>query len=53
MFANSLNAIAKKSMGSAMGSPWKLPALMMRSSSGQTVGLSVALLISVSITLLT
>ena len=50
MLASSLNAMARKSMGIAMGSPWKLPALIIRFSSGQTVGLSVALLISVSIT---
>ena len=50
MLASSLTAMARKSMGRAMGSPWKLPAEMMMSSSGHTVGLSVAEFISVSIT---
>ena len=43
-------AIASVSIGMAIGSPWKLPAEMIMSSSGKTFGLSVALLISFSIT---
>ena len=43
-------AIARASIGMAIGSPWKLPAEMIMSSSGKTFGLSVALLISFSIT---
>ena len=50
MFASSLIAIERKSMGRAMGSPWKLPAEIIRSSSGQTVGLSVAEFTSMSMT---
>ena len=50
MLPNSFMAIQRKSMGRAIGSPWKLPAEMMRSSSGQTVGLSVVALISMSTT---
>ena len=43
-------AIDKKSIGNAIGSPWKLPAEITKSSSGHTVGLSVAEFISMSIT---
>ena len=50
MLLNSLMAMAKKSMGKAIGSPWKLPAEIIKSSSGHTVGLSVVALISMSIT---
>lgn len=50
MFASSDMAIARASIGMAIGSPWKLPAEMIMSSSGKTFGLSVALLISFSIT---
>ena len=35
-------AQARKSIGIAIGSPWKLPAEIIMSSSGHTVGLSVA-----------
>ena len=50
MFESSHMAIERKSIGMAIGSPWKLPAEMMRSSSGHTVGLSVAEFTSTSIT---
>jgi hypothetical protein len=50
MFASSDIAIARVSIGIAMGSPWKFPAEMIMSSSGKTLGLSVALLISFSMT---
>ena len=42
--------MARASIGMAMGSPWKLPAEMIMSSSGKMFGLSVAELISFSIT---
>ena len=41
MLLSSQRAMARKSIGCAIGSPWKLPAEITRSSSGQTVGLSV------------
>ena len=53
MLESSDNANVSISMGNAIGSPWKLPAEIMRSSSGKTVGLSVTLFISVSMTLRT
>ena len=42
ILANSHKAIARKSIGIAIGSPWKFPAEIIMSSSGHTVGLSVA-----------
>jgi hypothetical protein len=48
MLASSDKATARKSIGKAIGSPWKFPAEITRSSSTKTVGLSVTLLISVS-----
>ena len=51
MFPSSATAMARKSIAKAMGCPWKLPAEMTSSVSGNTVGLSVAELISVSSTL--
>ncbi|GFI54166.1 hypothetical protein IMSAGC022_00777 [Alistipes sp.] len=53
MLPNSATAMARKSIATAMGCPWKLPADMTSSQSGNTEGLSVALLISVVRTLST
>ena len=50
MLASSDIAMDRASMGMAMGSPWKLPAEMTMSSSGNMLGLSVAELISFSMT---
>ena len=50
MLPSSATAMARKSSTIAMGSPWKWPPLMTRSSSGSTIGLSVVELISVSMT---
>ena len=53
IFASSATAMARKSIARAMGCPWKLPADITSSVSGNTVGLSVAEFISVSSTLQT